>query len=164
MGAMATRTVWRNSAIRFRDHATRCCERQEGGCSKVRYSVTSNSVQSKAVSGTAPARISLAAKSAVHSQQVAVVITTGSTARKKAQASLRQNENVEPSVGMPTGKRARMAELSQRIGNILRRVSESLQPDNVSQIDRAELQECLLALEQMKMLISEVEIVHLLSE
>jgi hypothetical protein len=34
-----------------------------------------------------------------------------------------------------------MAELSQRIGNILRRVSKSLQPDNVSQIDRAELQE-----------------------
>jgi len=62
---------------------------------------------------------------------------------------------------MPTGEAARMAE---RIGNILRRVSKSLQPDNLSQIDRAEMQECLLALEQMKMLISELEIRNLLSE
>jgi PAS domain S-box-containing protein len=86
------------------------------------------------------------------------------TAQKKAQASLRQNENAEPSVRMPKGEGARMAELSERIGNILRRVSKSLQPDNLSQIDRAEMQECLLALEQMKMLMSELEIFHLLSE
>ncbi len=86
------------------------------------------------------------------------------TAQKKAQASLRQNENAEPPVRMPTGEGARMAELSQRIGNILRRISKSFQPDNLSQIDRAEMQECFLALEQMKMLISELEILHLLSE
>jgi PAS domain S-box-containing protein len=86
------------------------------------------------------------------------------TAQKKAQASLRQNENAEPSVRMPTGEGARMAELSERIGNILRRVSKSLQPDNLSQIDRAEMQECLLALEQVKMLMSELEILHLLRE
>jgi hypothetical protein len=130
----------------------------------VRYSVTRDSVQSKGVSGTALARVSLAAKSAAHSQHGAAMITTGITAQKKTQASLRQNENVEPSVRMPTGEGARMAELSERIGNILRRVSKSLPPDNLSQIDRAEMQECLLALEQMKMLISEVEILHLLGE
>ena len=130
----------------------------------MRYSVTSNSVQSEGVSGAALAPISLAAKSAIHSQNGAVMITTGITAQKKAQASLRQNENAEPSARMPTGEGARMAELSERIGNILRHVSKSLQPDNLSQIDRAEMQECLLALEQMKMLISEVEILHLLSE
>jgi len=39
----------------------------------------------------------------------------GITAQKKAQASLRQNENAEPSVRMPTGEGARMAELSERI-------------------------------------------------
>jgi hypothetical protein len=86
------------------------------------------------------------------------------TAQKKAQASLRQNENAEPPVRMPTGEGARMAELSQRMGNILRHISKSFQPDNLSQIDRAEMQECFLALEQMKMLISELEILHLLSE
>ena len=59
---------------------------------------------------------------------------------------------------MPTGEGARMAESSERIGNILRRVSKSLQPDILSQIERAEMEECLIALEQMKMLISEVEI------
>jgi PAS domain S-box-containing protein len=83
------------------------------------------------------------------------------TAQKKAQASLRQNENAEPSVRMPTGEGA---ELSKRIGNILRRVSKSLQPENLSQIDRAEMKECLLGLEQIKMLMSELEVLHLLRE
>ena len=86
------------------------------------------------------------------------------TAQKKAQASLRQNENAEPSVRMPTGEGARMAELSKRIGNILRRVSKSLQPENLSQIDRPEIKECLLALEQVKMLMSELELLHLFPE
>jgi hypothetical protein len=86
------------------------------------------------------------------------------TTQKKAQASLRQNESAEPSVRMPTGEGARMAELSKRIGNILRRVSKSLQPENLSQIDRAEMKECLLALEQIKMLMSELEVLHLLRE
>jgi PAS domain S-box-containing protein len=86
------------------------------------------------------------------------------TAQKKAQASLRQNENAEPSVRTPTGEGARMAELSERIGNILRRVSKSLQPENLSQMERAEIKECLLALEQIKMLMSELELLHLFSE
>jgi PAS domain S-box-containing protein len=86
------------------------------------------------------------------------------TAQKKAQASLRQNENAEPSVGMPESENARMAELSERIRSILRRISKSLRPENLSQFDRAEMQECLLALEQVKMLISELEILHLLKE
>ena len=59
---------------------------------------------------------------------------------------------------------ARMAELSKRIRDILRRVSKSLQPENLSQIDRAEMKECLLALEQIKMLMSELEVLHLLRE
>src|SRR5260370_5067828 len=86
------------------------------------------------------------------------------TAQKKAQASLRQNENAEPPVRMPTGEGARMAELSHRIGNILRRTSKSFQPDKLSQIDRAEMQEYLLTLEQVNILISALNILHLLSE
>jgi len=55
-------------------------------------------------------------------------------------------------------------DLSERIRNILRRVSKSLRPETLSQFDRAEMQECLRALEQVKMLMSELEILHLLSE
>jgi len=84
------------------------------------------------------------------------------TAQKKTQARLRDVKNGESSATMAEGESARMADLSQRIRNILRRLSKSLQPDNLSQIDRAEVQECFLALEQMKMLISELEILHLL--
>ncbi len=86
------------------------------------------------------------------------------TAQKKAQARLRDTKGGQSSATMPEGESARMADLSQRIRNILRRVSKSLQPDNLSRIDRAEMQECFLALEQMKMLMSELEILHLLRE
>jgi hypothetical protein len=89
---------------------------------------------------------------------------TDITSQKKAQTRLRDIKAVESTLRMPAGENARVADLSQRIGNILRRVSKSLQPDNLSQIDRAEMQECLLALEQMKMLMSELEILHLLRE
>ena len=86
------------------------------------------------------------------------------TTQKEAQAGLRQNKNPESLAHLPKGEDARTADLSRRIGNILRRVSKSLQPDNLSRIDRAESQECFIALEQMKMLISELEILHLLRE
>jgi PAS domain S-box-containing protein len=84
------------------------------------------------------------------------------TAQKKAETNLRQNKIAESSASTRKGEDARLADLSERIGNILRRLSKSLQPDNLSQIDRAEVQECFLALEQIKMLISELEILHLL--
>ncbi len=83
------------------------------------------------------------------------------TAQKKAQARLRDIKGGQSSATMSEGESARVAELSQRIGNILRRVSKSLQPDNLPHINRAEIQECFLALEQMKMLMSELEILHL---
>jgi PAS domain S-box-containing protein len=86
------------------------------------------------------------------------------TAQKKARTRLRDIKADESTVGMPESENARLADLSERIGNILRRISKSVQPDNLSQIDRAEMQECLLALEQMKMLMSELEILHLLIE
>jgi PAS domain S-box-containing protein len=83
------------------------------------------------------------------------------TAQKKAQARLRDIKAGQSSGTLPEGESAQVADLSQRIGNILRRVSKSLQPDNLSQIDRAEIQECFIALEQMKMLMSELEILRL---
>lgn len=86
------------------------------------------------------------------------------TAQKTSQTSLRQNRTAESSAGAPEGKGARMADLSRRIGNILRRVSKSLQATNLSKIDRIEMQECFLALEQAKVLMSELEILSLLRE
>jgi PAS domain S-box-containing protein len=82
------------------------------------------------------------------------------TAQKKAQASLR-DQGEQSTALMSERESAQIAAISQRIGNILRRVSKSLQPDNLPQMDRAEMQECLLALEQMKMLMSELEILHI---
>ena len=82
------------------------------------------------------------------------------TAQKKAQARPR-DQGGQSSATMSEGQSARIADLSQRIGNILRRVSKSLQPDNLSQINRAEMRECFVALEQMKMLMSELEILHI---
>jgi PAS domain S-box-containing protein len=86
------------------------------------------------------------------------------TAQKKAQARLRGIKAAESTVRMPESENARLADLSEQIGNILRRVSKSLRPENLSQFDRGEMQECLLALEQVKTLMSELEILHLLSE
>jgi|SRR5712671_1492092 len=86
------------------------------------------------------------------------------TAQKKAQARLRDTKGRQSSTTMPEGESTRATDLSQRIRNILRRVSKSLQPDNLSRIDRVEMQECFLALEQLKMLMSELEILHLLRE
>ena len=67
------------------------------------------------------------------------------TAQKRAEARLR---------GI-------ISDLSQRIRDILRRVNKSLHPDSLPQIDRVEMQECFVALEQMKMLVSELEIFRL---
>jgi hypothetical protein len=83
------------------------------------------------------------------------------TAQKKAQAMPRDIKAGQQSAAMPAGESARAVDLSQRIGNILRRVTKTLQPDNLSHIDRAEIEECFFALEQMKMLVSELEILHL---
>ena len=82
------------------------------------------------------------------------------SAQKKSQARPR-DQGGQSSTTMSEGQSARIADLSERIGNILRRLSKSLQPDNLSQINRAEMRECFVALEQMKMLMSELEILHI---
>jgi hypothetical protein len=62
----------------------------------------------------------------------------------------------------PEGENASIADLSQRLATLLRRVSQTLLPDNLSRIGKPQIQEFLLVLEQMKMLMSELEIVRLL--
>jgi hypothetical protein len=78
------------------------------------------------------------------------------TAQKKAQARLRDIIG-QSSGATPEGDSARISDLSQRTGNILRRVNKSLHANSLPQMDRTEMQECFVALEQMKMLMSELE-------
>jgi PAS domain S-box-containing protein len=85
------------------------------------------------------------------------------TAQKKAQARLRDITGGQSSGATPEPESARISDLSQRIRirSILRRFSKSLHPDSLPQIDRAEMQERFVALEQVKMLMSELEILRL---
>ena len=86
------------------------------------------------------------------------------TARKTSQTGFGPSRMPESPANSLEGKAARMDDLSRQIGNILRRVSKSLQADNLSKIDRMEMQECFLALEQAKLLMSELRILSLLRE
>src|SRR5258707_8090838 len=86
------------------------------------------------------------------------------TAQKKAQARLRDIKGGQSSGTMTEGDSARIADLSQRIGNILRSVSKSLQPDNLSQIKRADIQQRFFALEQIKLLYAVMQTLHCLPD
>jgi PAS domain S-box-containing protein len=92
-------------------------------------------------------------------QSIVIDITT-----QEAQAGLREGIASESTAGGPEAPRTRMVELSQRLATLLRSVDNMLQPNNLQEIDRAKVRECLLALEEVKMLVSELEIVHLLGE
>ena len=86
------------------------------------------------------------------------------TRSKTTQTSFQPSKSPESSANSLEGNAARMDDLSRQIGNILRRVSKSLQPNNLSKLDRMEMQECFLALEQAKLLMSKLEILSLLRE
>jgi PAS domain S-box-containing protein len=86
------------------------------------------------------------------------------TAEGTAQARLREIKTSESTDGVPRAAGARIADLSQRLATLLRCVSSTLQPSYLPKADRAEVRECLLALEEMKMLVSELEIVRILGE
>jgi PAS domain S-box-containing protein len=86
------------------------------------------------------------------------------TLQKEAQGRLHDIKEAEAAAAAPESQSARMADLSQRLASLLRRVGTTLQPSNLPRLERAEIQECVLALEQMKMLMSELELLHLFSE
>lgn len=54
--------------------------------------------------------------------------------------------------------------LARTLDARLRRVTQILQPDNLPTLDRAQSQECLLALEEIKMLLSELQLIQLRRE
>lgn len=86
------------------------------------------------------------------------------TDQKRAQACLRNIEHSDLSSFSPVGESITTPDISQRLVTLVERVSNTLQPNNLPRIDRAEMRECLLALEQLKMLIAEFEVRRFLEE
>lgn len=86
------------------------------------------------------------------------------TAQKTAQARLGDTKCTPSPATIPSRASPPMVDLSQKLAPLLQRVNTTLRPNNLSTIDRAEIQECVLALEQMKMLMAELEIRRLLDE
>lgn len=83
------------------------------------------------------------------------------TQQKKAQARSRDIANAASSAMTPRVESARTFDLCETLATLLRRVSQTIEPDNLPRIDRGKIQECLRTMEQMKMLIAELEILHL---
>jgi hypothetical protein len=86
------------------------------------------------------------------------------TLQKKTQARLRDLNNARSVGREPSTQNTRMAELLRRLAFLLSRVNGSLEPSNLSTIDKSGVEKCVLALEEMKMLMAELEIIHLLGE
>jgi PAS domain S-box-containing protein len=87
------------------------------------------------------------------------------TAQKKAQASFASIKEVTSSAGRPEREKVETAAaLSQRLATLLQRASQAIQPENLLQTGRPEIQQLLLVLEEMKMLMSELEVLRLFPE
>jgi PAS domain S-box-containing protein len=83
------------------------------------------------------------------------------TAQKKARTRPCDSKDAKSVGTVPESEGARMADLSQKLATLLCCVCKSLQPSNLPKTDQAEIRECVLALEQIKMLMSELQLLHL---
>ena len=83
------------------------------------------------------------------------------TAQKKAQASLVGIKDAPSSASRPEREKVETAALSQRLAVLLQRASQAIQPEKLFQTGRPEIQEFVLVLEEMKMLMSELEVLRL---
>ena len=83
------------------------------------------------------------------------------TAQKKARAKLQEIKDAESAARAPENDGASTADLSHKLATLLRRASQGLQPDHLQRMGRPEIQEFLLVLEEMKMLISDLEVLRL---
>ena len=83
------------------------------------------------------------------------------TAQKKARAKLQEIEGAESAARAPENDSASTADLSYKLATLLRRANHALQPENLQQMGKPEIQEFLLVLEEMKMLISDLEVLRL---
>jgi hypothetical protein len=81
---------------------------------------------------------------------------------KTSEVSLRVINGKQSSfTNVPEDEGARIADISQRIRNILQDVGKSFQPDNLLRIDRAEMRACFHALEKVKILMSELNLLRI---
>jgi PAS domain S-box-containing protein len=83
------------------------------------------------------------------------------TAPKKARAKLQEIKDAESAARAPENDSASTADLSHKLATLLRRANQALQPDSLQRMGRPEIQEFLLVLEEMKMLISDLEVLRL---
>jgi PAS domain S-box-containing protein len=83
------------------------------------------------------------------------------TAQKKAQSSLVGIKDAPSSASRPEREKVETAALSQRLAVLLQRASQAIQPEKLFQTGRPEIQEFVLVLEEMKMLMSELEVLRL---
>lgn len=81
--------------------------------------------------------------------------------KKRARAKLQEIEGAESAARAPENDSASTADLSYKLATLLRRANHALQPDNLQQMGKPEIQEFLLVLEEMKMLISDLEVLRL---
>jgi PAS domain S-box-containing protein len=80
------------------------------------------------------------------------------TAPEESQAEPPDIMASELSAGMLEGSSAQAETLSQRLTTLLKGVNDNLQPSHLQSIDRATVRDCLLAFEQMKVIVAELEI------
>jgi hypothetical protein len=83
------------------------------------------------------------------------------TAQKETQAWLCGIRDVTSAPRRPDRENAEMADLSRMLAILLQRASQALRPANLPRMGRPETQEFLLVLEEMKMLMSELEVLGL---
>jgi PAS domain S-box-containing protein len=86
------------------------------------------------------------------------------TEQKQADARLRDRTSNAFPTSAAESENPKAAELFQRLAALLGRASDALQAHNLIRLERAEMQECLLALEEIKMVMSRLEILHLLGK
>lgn len=82
------------------------------------------------------------------------------TVQKTAQAWMGNAGNAESPAKMRESENARMADLSQRLATLLRHASQTLQPQNLPTIGKPEIHECLRVMDEIKMLMSELELLR----
>lgn len=87
------------------------------------------------------------------------------TAQKNsAQPGLPGTKIPKPQTRLPERTSGALPDLSDRLRILLRRANRTIQPNNLTRIGKPEIREFLLVLEEMKMLMSDLEVTQALGE
>lgn len=82
------------------------------------------------------------------------------TAKKRAEATIQGIRDVSSRTRDTGGNEDKMSDLSRSLTILLQRANSHLQPANLARMGKLEIREFLLVLEQMKMHMSELELLH----